>query len=212
MNPIDVRRREVYSVNMAVIERSDTRERIAKATRRLFDRHGLDGVSMRRVAREVGVTAPAIYRHYGGRGELLEEITDAAFGILVRRLEKALAEPGTPVERILGLFDGYLDFALRHPRHFDFLFLEWRPNLRSVRELLQPGASPTAPLLKAEVEAAMDAGELKRDDVPETCLALWGQAHGLLALYRAGRFHDDPEGFRGLYRRSLGRLLEGLAP
>lgn len=189
----------------------DTRERIARATRRLFDRHGLDGISMRRVAREVGVTAPALYRHYRDRGELLEEITGAAFDILVRRLEKALDEPGTPLERILRLFDGYLEFAVEEPRHFDFLFLEWQPNLRSVRELSQPGASPTAPLLKAEVEAAMEAGELRRDDVPETCLALWGQAHGLLALYRAGRLHDDPDGFPGIYRRSMRRLIEGLA-
>jgi AcrR family transcriptional regulator len=209
---IDAAAEPVYTVNMPVTKTPDTRERIANATRRLFDRHGLDGVSMRRVAQEVGVTAPAIYRHYRGRVELLEEITGAAFDILVRRLEKALDEPGTPLERILRLFDCYLEFAVEQPRYFDFLFLEWRPNLRSVRELSQPDASPTAPLLIAEVEAAMEAGELRRDDVRETCLALWGQAHGLLALHRAGRFHDDLDGFQGIYRRSLRRLVEGLAP
>ncbi|MGH7588543.1 MAG: TetR-like C-terminal domain-containing protein [Gemmatimonadota bacterium] len=66
-------------------------------------------------------------------------------------------------------------------------------------------------ILKAEVQAAMEAGEIRRDDVHETCLALWAQAHGLIALHRAGRFDDDPEGFRGLYRRSLERLIEGIA-
>lgn len=190
---------------------ADTRDRIATATRRLFARHGIEGVSMRRVAREVGVTAPAIYRHYGGRRELLEEITQAGFGLLMQRLERALDAPGTPLERILRLFAGYLDFALEHPRHFDFLFLDRRPNLRSMEELREPGVSPTATLLRAEVEAAMEAGELRRDDVHETCLALWAQAHGLIALYRAGRFGDDADGFRGLYRRSMQRLIEGLA-
>jgi AcrR family transcriptional regulator len=166
---------------------------------------------MRRVARKIGVTAPAIYRHYGGRDELLEEITGAAFDILLRRLDEALAAPGTPLERILRLYDGYLDFALEHPRHFDFLFLDWRPNQRTMGKLKEPGASPTVTILKAEVEAAMEAGEIRRDDVHEICLALWAQAHGLIALHRAGRFADDPEGFRGLYRRSLERLIEGIS-
>jgi AcrR family transcriptional regulator len=190
---------------------TDTRERIATATRQLFDRHGLEGVSMRRVARKVGVTAPAIYRHYDGRDELHEEITGAAFEILLRRLDGTLAVPGPPLERILRLFDGYLDFALDHPRHFDFLFLNWRPNQRTVGELKEPGASPTVTILRAEVEAAMEAGEIRRNDVHETCLALWAQAHGLIALHRAGRFADDLDGFRGLYRRSLERLIEGIA-
>jgi AcrR family transcriptional regulator len=200
-------RRLVYTVNMR-----DTRERIATATRRLFDRDGIEAVSMRRVAREVGVTAPAIYRHYRGRSELLEEITQEGFGILMRRLEETLTEPGTPLERILRLFDGYLEFAVDHPRHFDFLFLDRRPNVRSMEELRQPGVSPTATLLRAEVEAAMKAGQIEPEDVNETCLTLWAQAHGLIALYRAGRFGDAPEALREVYRRSLERLVEGLAP
>lgn len=121
------------------------------------------------------------------------------------------ADRGTPLERILRLFAGYLDFALDHPRHCDFLFLDWRPNQRTSGQLREPGVSPTVTILKAEVEAAMEAGEIRRADVHETCLALWAQAHGMIALHRAGRFDDDPEGFRGLYRRSLERLIEGIA-
>lgn len=81
-----------------------------------------------------------------------------------------------------------------------------------MEELGQPGVSPTAILLRAEVEAAMIAGQIEPEDVNETCLTLWAQAHGLIALHRAGRFGDDPEALRQVYRRSLERLVKGLAP
>lgn len=190
---------------------ADTRKRIAVAARGLFERHGIEAVSMRRVARKVGVTAPAIYRHYEGRQELLEEITAAGLEMLRGRLEEALVPPGTPLERILRLFDGYLDFAIESPEYFDFLFLERRPNVLRMSELRRPGGPPTAMLLAVEVEAAMRVGELARDDVGETCIALWGHSHGLIAFFRAGRFGDDVEGFRSIYRRSLHRLVQGLA-
>ena len=70
--------------------------------------------------------------------------------------------------------------------------------------------SPTANLLADVLTLGMDRGEIARDDVWEVALALWAHAHGLICLYRAGRFSLAPEPFRALYHRSLGRMLDGL--
>ena len=46
---------------------------------------------------------------------------------------------------------------------------------------------------------------------PSILSSLWAHAHGLVALYRVGRFGSDPALFRGIFRRSLHRHLEALS-
>jgi AcrR family transcriptional regulator len=52
---------------------------IAEVALRLLEKEGADGVSMRRVAKTVGVTPMAIYHHFPDRKALLKTITDGEF-------------------------------------------------------------------------------------------------------------------------------------
>ena len=72
-------------------------------------------------------------------------------------------------------------------------------------------ATLTLPYVLNEVADAQTAGALKQDDPWEVALPLWAHSHGLIALYRAGRFSCDAKEFRALHARALQRLLEGLA-
>ena len=53
-----------------------TSNRITAAARRLLDREGPDAVTMRRVARTVGITPMALYRHVADRDDLLNNLAD----------------------------------------------------------------------------------------------------------------------------------------
>jgi AcrR family transcriptional regulator len=57
-----------------------SRETIADAALRLLDRDGLDGLSMRRLARELGTGAASLYWHVQGKDELLELLVDRVIG------------------------------------------------------------------------------------------------------------------------------------
>ncbi len=52
----------------------NTKEQIFAAARTAFDRDGLQGLSLRDIAREVGITPMAIYRHYKDRQALVDAI------------------------------------------------------------------------------------------------------------------------------------------
>ena len=80
------------------------RKRISQAAQELFLEQGLEGVSMRKVAKMAGVSAPAIYRHYENKDDLLREIIDEGLEILETYLAPALDEP-TPLERLNRLAD-----------------------------------------------------------------------------------------------------------
>lgn len=182
--------------------------RISRTAQRLFLADGVDGVSMRKIAGEVGVSATAIYRHFRDKDELLDEITDAGFAIFEDYLERGLraAAPGGELE---GIFEAYLDFALEHPRHYDFIFIIPRKNVRKYStELAQRGSASFNMGIDA-VEQAMRRGRLRVGNPTELALTLTAHLHGLVALHRAGRF-DDEQQFRVLFHRSIRHLLDGI--
>jgi AcrR family transcriptional regulator len=186
-----------------------TAEAIVQSARAIFEDEGAHGVSMRRVASAVGITPMAIYRHFPNREALLHRIADQGFQELADHWKPGRTRQ-TPERRILALLDHYLDYALRHPRIFDYVFSELRPGARRFPEDFRSGQSPTADLMVQACRDGMAQGQFKRDDVLEAMLSLWAHAHGLICLHRGGRFSLSAKDFKALYRRSLRRLLDGM--
>jgi AcrR family transcriptional regulator len=186
-----------------------TIEKIARAARRVLDREGSQAVSIRRVAEAVGITPMAIYRHYPGRAALLNGVADGGFAELAAALARK-RRTGPPDERLLRMLEIYLDFSLRNPRLFELMFLEKREGARRFPADFGAGQSPTANLVAEVVEEGMRSGHFRNDDVWEIAFSLGAQAHGLTLLYLGGRIDATPAHFRGLYRRSFRRILDGL--
>ncbi len=61
---------------------TSTSQKIAAAGRRLLDREGADALTMRRIAKAVGITPMAVYRHYRDRASLLNALADEGFAEL----------------------------------------------------------------------------------------------------------------------------------
>lgn len=195
----------------AVATSSPLRERISAAAQELYLREGVEGVSMRKIAREVGVSAPAIYRYFRNKEELLNEIVVEGLKILERYLAPAL-DSGTPQERLKRLAERYLDFAVEQPRYFDFAFLVPSPLIVGVEDELNRPDWGTFRLCVDQVGACMEQGTFASDDPLETAITIWAEVHGLVTLFRTGRFGPDADRFREIYRRSLARLFRALGP
>ncbi|GGA77485.1 hypothetical protein GCM10011507_30950 [Edaphobacter acidisoli] len=188
---------------------STTSEKIAECALRILEAEGAQAVSMRRVAGEVGVTAMAIYHHFANREALLNQVVEREFARLVDFFDRTRVEAGFEAQ-MLGLLDGYVDYALAHPRIFDYVFAELRPGARRFPEDFRARKSPTLTPIADTLAYWMKQKRLKRDDVWEVAMELWAHVHGYLALYRGGRFAMTEKEFRALVRRSLERLLNGL--
>ena len=93
---------------------SDQRENILVQACALFLKDGLEGFSMRKLAKAVGVTAPALYRHFESKEQLLFDVLGEAYRRMSQRLYQAL-EGSTPWERLRLAGEGYVLFALEHP-------------------------------------------------------------------------------------------------
>ena len=186
-----------------------TELRIAAAARKILEQEGAEAVSMRRVAADVGITAMAIYRHFPGRDALLAAVADAGFEALSRQYKESNRRPFKA--QLSELMEKYLDFALKHPRLFEYMFLSPRKEARRFPADFIARRSPTANILADLVKRAIDSRELKEDDAWEVALSISAEAHGLIILYLAQRFDLPENKFRALYRRSLRRLLDGIS-
>jgi AcrR family transcriptional regulator len=100
-----------------------TRDDIVEVATRLLEDEGVEAVTMRRLAAELGTSYQVVYSRVGGKPEVLRAVHDEGF----RRLAdpQALAARPTergPAEALRGLAISYLGFAVSHPRLFDLMF------------------------------------------------------------------------------------------
>jgi AcrR family transcriptional regulator len=188
---------------------SDLRERISVAAQELFLQDGLEGFSMRKVAEKVGVSAPAIYRHYENKDELLNVVVTEALKILAAYLEPAL-EAGTPLERLRQLVERFLRFAVEQPQTYDCAFMVRTSSIDRMSEELAKHNWRTFQLAVEQVSECMATGVFKEADPAETAIMLWAEAHGLITLFKMHRFGPDDEMFQDIYRRCTDRMFDGL--
>ena len=112
--------------------RSSRRERVRQATveeikavaRAQMAAEGTAGVNLRSIAREMGMTAPALYRYFASRDDLVTALVVDAYDALADAMEAAVdaAGPGRHAERVRAAFGAFRDWALAHPTEFALIF------------------------------------------------------------------------------------------
>ncbi|HXS07410.1 MAG TPA: TetR/AcrR family transcriptional regulator [Rhizomicrobium sp.] len=178
----------------------DTRDRIFKAARALFDKEGLDGLSMRRLAGAVGITPMAIYKHFPDKAALMDALMLDGFVSWEARV-RAIRKKD-PLAWLKAMMEESLDFALTEPHRFEAAFLLPASQARRYPTDFAQGRSPAVSLAYERIAKAKAAGQL--DDTPalDMVLSLSALSQGLVTMYRAGRFVSETE-FRKAYRRVL---------
>lgn len=189
--------------------RLTTSEKILRAALKLFEREGAGAVSMRRVADAVGITPMAIYRHFPNHEALLKRLSDESFNAVAHEWEAHAQHPDI-LQRLPTLLEPYLDYALAHPHLFDHAFSMRRNDARRFPEDFRARRSPTLNVIADAIAEGMRQGVLRQDDPWNVAMSVWAHLHGLIALYRAGRFSYDETQFRKFYLESLGRLFDGI--
>lgn len=169
---------------------------------------GVEALSLREVARRLGVSHAAPAHHFGDRSGLLTAVAAEGFELFNPHMASAvLAEAGgPPIETLLALATGYASFAEEHPGHFAVMFL---PNLVRLDDPAYLAASDAAfDALLGVIEGCQAAGW--RADEPSRSLAAaaWSLAHGLTVLRSQGslaRHHPDvsPAGIEAMGRALL---------
>jgi AcrR family transcriptional regulator len=140
-------------------------------------------LSLRQLAREVGVSATAVYRHFPDKRSLLGALADAGVAMLFEDQRAASEAAGGGIDGFAATGRAYVRFAVAHPGLFRLIFTH--AELVGGAEL---GDNPAARLLRANSEALSggDAEEARRIMVRS-----WAVAHGLAMLILDGHLPAD---------------------
>jgi AcrR family transcriptional regulator len=161
------------------------RERIHEATREeiktiAWDQiaeHGAATLSLRAIAREMGMTAPGLYRYYKDRDALVTALIVDAYTLLGDSQIASIA--GVPFSdharrlRATGL--AYRQWALTYPQRYLLIFGTPLPGYHAPVELTQPVAARSLNTLISVLDAAWKDGVLRKEKPPELSANLRGQ-------------------------------------
>ena len=100
----------------------DLKEKLIVATEALILERGVDGFSLREVARRAGVSPAAPSHHFGDARGLLAEVAYLGFRDFADALAAADARGTDPASRLYEQGLAYVSFALRHPARFTLMF------------------------------------------------------------------------------------------
>lgn len=158
------------------------KQELVRAALGLFAERGSFDFTFRELARAVGVTHNAPYRHFGTREDLLAALRDEGLARLVAYERRALARVGDGARaRVRALGEAYVRFALREPALFKLVLVT--PAGGEAR----PPANASFALLEQALEEGRASGELRRDlAARELALVAWSLVHGLASLTSSG--------------------------
>ena len=161
------------------------RDEIVTAAVDLLDEAGDESaITLRSVARRVGIAAPSIYRHFPDQPAIMLAVVRDAFTELDEQLRAAMDAAGdAPRARLMALCHGYLAFAQDHPgRYRTMIGGLWAPDLNesSVTEedVATLGQESMRRLAEA-LESCVTAGCATSTDLAADAVALWLGLHGL---------------------------------
>jgi len=184
-----------------------TRDKIFQAASDILARDGLQGLSMRRIAAQAGLSPMALYRHFADKDALINALMDHGFAAWDTRVRTiAAADPLAWLDRLL---DAFLAFALEEPHLFDAAFFLPASRARQFPDDFAAQRSPSITLIVARIAQAKADGLMGGGTAQDIALTLWALGQGLVSLYRAQRFADEAQ-FRILYHRTLRQYLATL--
>lgn len=167
-------------------ERSETRTKILAAARELFVTEGYEGVTMRRLAEKIEYSPTAIYLHFTDKNDLFHELCREDFAQL-QEVMTSKPLPSDPIERLRQIWLNYVEFSVRFPNHYVFMFMTPHPPHEPDEEEREIPGNPEVDayaFLKWSVQQAIDAGCFREEirDAELASQALWAAVHGVVSL------------------------------
>jgi AcrR family transcriptional regulator len=174
-----------------------TRERLLENGAALFAAKGFDGVGVEDLGVSVGLTGPAIYRHFRTKSALLAEMLITVSKSLLEGAMEVIAENLDPEQTLSALIDRHVEFAITYP---DLI----RVHERDFSNLEEDDARQVRRLQRRYVELWVDQIQLvRRNETPETARTMAHAVFGLL--------NSTPRLQSSQRRNEVAALMLGLA-
>ncbi|MEV0568944.1 TetR/AcrR family transcriptional regulator [Dactylosporangium sp. NPDC050588] len=193
------------------------RDALLAACVALIEAEGIGAVSLRRVARDAGVSPGAPYHHFPDRSALFAAIAVQGHQLLLERLRAAREAAPTAVRGLGAILEAYVAFAREHPGHLHLMLRSELSASPQVPEAAHAGEAAIQ-LLTETVQDCQREGSAPAGDPEPLVAAVWALAIGIVTLWLDGplegrcvQLGTTPEALTARITALLESLLAGRA-
>jgi len=205
----------------------DLRRRLLDEAEKILVRRGAEGLTMRRLSENAGVSHTAPYRHFADKTALLSAVAERGFRKLRDLLMRAAAAPEEgALARLEAITLAYVEFAVGNPNYYRLMF-GTESLTRSPPPELQAAARSAFDIGIETFRECRDEGLLRPEDPHLLTTLAWATIHGLSTLLIDRQVRSmDPHGgvhalvaegesgasedLRRMVRVAIGTLLRGM--
>lgn len=164
------------------------KQEVCKAALRLISRHGVEGLSFRTLARELGSSHTRVHGYFENKQAIIRAVRDYAFGEFARALEETGDVEADPMECVRLRGAAYYRFARERPQAFHVLFSGLEPD----RTLQTDNQHRAWNAIREPVRRAIERGLLTGD--PDVLAhVFWAAIHGVTMLSLSGNVKEEVE-------------------
>ncbi len=192
---------------------------------------GASSLSLRKIARELGITAPAIYNYFSDRDALVTALiidAYASFGDCQHEAKASFPDPGQEVERLRATGIAYRQWALQYPHRYLLIFGSPVPGYVPPMQELLPVMMRSLGALTGVIAELHAGGRLDAHGIPppvaepghrlftlmgsadpgmlsvySVAMLIWSRVHGIVSLEVTGQLPPFAEDGEALYRFEL---------
>lgn len=191
--------------------REQIREEVKAIALTQIARSGPSAVSVNAIAKQLGVSGPALYRYFASRDELLAELVADAYHDLAAALAAATDDPELPAgQRLRALAGAWREFAHAQPHRYQLLFSPPVPGYDAHSATLVAAARPVMAVALAVIAGSPATGSDAPSEVDLSgpvrshkeildatgansthlrhAITVWTRLHGFVALELGGNF------------------------
>jgi len=221
------------SVSARARVRAELTDEIKATARRHLAEAGAAGLSLRAVAREMGMASSALYRYFASRDELLTALIVDAYDTVGAAAEEAARGKGGTAKRFVAVATAIRTWAVANPHDYALVYGSPVPGYQAPRDTVPPAArvslaalgvvadgvadgevdttasSPTPGAVGADFRRLRaDAGLDLPDDVLSRTLLAWTTVFGTITFELFGHLHTVVENYDEFFDHQIRRAAK----
>lgn len=199
-------------------DRRDVPALVLKSARRILLARGLTGITIRRIAQDIGYTPGTIYLYFRNKDQIIAELRNQGFRMLRQYQERlTTGRVSGPLDRLRRGGRSYITFALENPEFFDLMFNQpvggsgtaGRRGPRADQEQRERDYSLDAfQSLQEAVRWCQARGYLAGMDPELAAVTLWSTVHGVVSLVHRKRIPQTYEASQELAESIVDFLVD----
>ena len=189
----------------------DLRHGIIEEAKIWIETKDISSLSLRGIARRLGVSHNAPYRHFADKESLLAAIAEMGFIKLRQWLQQVLADNAlTPEEGIKALGVKYIEYAIFNPAYYRVMYSVYFSDSKKYPSL-DKAVEESFTILIETIAQGQTAGVIRSGDTRELAYVCWSLVHGVSMLYLDRQLRSSEiESVEKLAKLATAMMIEGL--